>query len=102
MSAQRTFAANYLAGEIATAVGHTKARLEHKGAQSIEVNGPCAAPRCLVLGGGEPSIGVGPFDRVDNVDEDFDVILALTGDRLQTKDPALELLMARCANPAAP
>src|SRR5438067_121653 len=95
MTAKRAFAAEFLAAEIATAVGRAKARPDERGVQNHEISGP--STRCLVLGNAEQCVGVGPFDRVDDVNEDFDVILALTADR-----PALELLMARSSNPAAP
>ena len=57
---------------------------------------------CLVIGRVESYLEAGPFDRVADPKEDFDVIVAISQDRDRTPGPEIDLLMARCSNPAAP
>jgi hypothetical protein len=70
--------------------------------QSIKFDSGSDKTRCLVMGGVERCLEAGPFDRVADPKEDFDVILAISPDRDRTQDFEIDLLMARCSNPAAP
>ena len=70
--------------------------------RSIKFDDGSEKTRCLVVGGVERYLEAGPFDRVVDPKEDFDVILAISPDRDRTQDFEIDLLMARCSNPAAP
>jgi hypothetical protein len=76
--------------------------VEAKGLWSPAARRSQEIPRCLVLGGVEQSIDTGPVKRVDDPNEDFDLILTLNSDRSHLSASELEVLLARCSNPAAP
>jgi hypothetical protein len=68
----------------------------------IKASASSGLPRCLVLAHPKQSAEIGPIDRIENANEDFDLILVLAQNDKRATGPEFDLLMASCSNPAAP